>query len=86
MCRNPRFPHPPEQMCCQERDLITPVLAKREICKSQVQPARLVPAYSPESVFLAYFLLWPRMMSTKTRSRMKMRPTRAMTTKNHHSS
>lgn len=42
--------------------------------------------HPPESDFLEYFLLCPRMMSTKTRRRMKMSPTRAMTTRNHHSS
>lgn len=41
---------------------------------------------SPDSDFLAYFLLWPLMMRMKTSSRMKMRPTRATTTRNHHSS
>lgn len=42
--------------------------------------------FLPESAFLVYFLLWPRMMRMKTRRRMKMRPTRAITTRNHHSS
>lgn len=42
--------------------------------------------HSPDSDFLAYFLLCPRMMRMKTSSRMKMSPTRATTTRNHHSS
>lgn len=42
--------------------------------------------HSPDSDFLAYFLLWPLIMRMKTSSRMKMRPTKATTTRNHHSS
>lgn len=42
--------------------------------------------FLPESAFFVYFLLWPRIMRMKTRRRMKMRPTRAITTRNHHSS
>lgn len=41
---------------------------------------------SPESDFLAYFLLCPRMIKANTRRRMKMRPISAITTRNHHSS
>ena len=75
-------PHPHQSGCFSRRETSpTPPLPKREMV-----PRKSHPANSPASVFLAYFLLWPRMMSTKTRSRMKMRPTSAMTTKNHHSS
>lgn len=42
--------------------------------------------YSPDSDFLAYFLLCPLIMRMKTSSRMKMSPTKATTTRNHHSS
>lgn len=40
----------------------------------------------PESVFLVYFLLCPRMMRIKTSRRMNISPTSAITTRNHHSS
>lgn len=47
----------PEQVHCQDSHLPTPVPAKRETRASPVERAGSVPAHSPESAFLAYFLL-----------------------------